>query len=168
LLTAKSDKESVLNGYHSGADSYLEKPFDAEILQVRMQSLLQNRQRIWSQLQTHPVKAVSDKKLNKLDREFLIRLEQIVLDNISLTEFKIEELGRQVAMSRTTLYRKVKALSGKTTIEYVRTIRINQALQLLQNNEANHFNVAEKVGFTDHEYFKKLFKKQFGYAPDEI
>ena len=166
LLTAKSGKENVLSGFESGADDYVEKPFDTDILLVRIQALLENGERIWIQLQKKPVDKITSKKLTKLDREFLEKLEKMVIAKIEESEFSVEELGKQIGMSRATLYRKVKGLTGKTAIEYIRVIRLNEAMNLLQNNSMDFSLVAEEVGFRDLEYFKKCFKKQFGKLPE--
>ena len=166
LLTAKSGKENVLSGFESGADDYVEKPFDTDILLVRIQALLENRERIWTQLQKKPVDKITSKKLTKLDREFLEKLEKMVIAKMEESEFSVKELGKQIGMSRATLYRKVKGLTGKTAIEYIRVIRLNEAMNLLQNNSMDFSLVAEEVGFRDLEYFKKCFKKQFGKLPE--
>ncbi|MCG8310054.1 MAG: ATP-binding protein [Cytophagales bacterium] len=168
LLTAKSGKDSVLSGFESGADDYIEKPFDTDILLARMQALMENRERIWKQLQKKPVGKITSKKLNNLDRAFLEKLEKMVVLKMEEVEFSVEELGKQIGMSRATLYRKIKGLTGKTAIEYVRVIRLNEAMKLLQQNSANYTFVAEKVGFKDIDYFKKCFKKQFGLSPDLV
>ncbi len=166
LLTAKSGKDNVLSGFENGADDYVEKPFDTDILLARIGALLENRERIWQQLQKKPIGKITSKNVNNLDREFLIKLEKMVLLKMESTKFLIEELGKEIGMSRTTLYRKVKGLTGMTAIEYVRVIRLKEAMKMLQNNNIDISYVAEKVGFKDLEYFKKCFKKQFGQAPD--
>ncbi len=168
LLTAKSGKKNVLSGFESGADDYVEKPFDSDILLARIGALLENRERIWQQLQKKPIGKITSKKVNHLDREFLEKLEKKVLLKMESNEFSVEELGKEIGMSRTTLYRKVKGLTGMTAIEYVRVIRLNEAMKMLQNNKNDISYVAEKVGFKDFEYFKKCFKKQFGHAPDLV
>jgi len=168
LLTAKSGKNNMLTGFESGADDYVEKPFDNDILLARIQALMENRGRIWKQLQKKPIGKIRSKKINNLDRAFLEKLEKLVLQKMEGTEFSVEELGKQIGMSRTTLYRKVKGLTGKTAIEYVRVIRLNEALKMLQQNATDYTLVAEKVGFKDIDYFKKCFKKQFGQSPDLV
>ena len=168
LLTAKSGKENVITGYMSGADDYIEKPFDTDILLARMEAILENRNLIWERIQKIPIKKITDQKVTKLDREFLEKLEKKVEENMASADFSVEELGRQIGMSRATLYRKVKGLTGKTAIEYIRMIRLNKAMNLLQNNSGNHVYIAEKVGFSDINYFRKCFKKQFEVAPEDI
>ena len=165
LLTAKSGKESTLEGFESGADDYVIKPFDTDVLLARIAALLENRNRIKQQLQKNSVSQLKQSRIAQLDRTFLEKVEQIVVENMSSPTFSVEELGRNIGMSRTTLYRKVKSLVGMTAIEYIRTIRLNEAMKILNNGSDEISVVAEHVGFMDLEYFKKCFKKQFGQLP---
>ena len=168
LLTAKSGKENTLIGFENGADDYVEKPFDTDILLARIQSLLMNRNLIRTKLQKTPVARVSTNGLNQLDRKFLEKVEGIVLGNMALSEFSVEELGRQVGMSRATLYRKIKGLLGQSPIEYIRSIRLKEALRLIKDGNTDIINVAEMVGFKDVVYFKNCFKKLFEVMPEEV
>ncbi len=168
LLTAKSGKENTLSGFKSGADDYVEKPFNMDILVARIQALVENRNRIKQQLQKTPIAKITGSNINQLDRKFLADIEKIVITNLTSFEFSVEELGKQVGMSRTTLYRKVKGLLGQTPIEYIRTIRLNEALKLLKNGNSDITFIAESVGFKDVVYFRKCFKKQFDLTPDKI
>ncbi|MGQ1785797.1 MULTISPECIES: hybrid sensor histidine kinase/response regulator transcription factor [unclassified Saccharicrinis] len=168
LLTAKSGKQNTLSGLGSGADDYIEKPFDTDIFLARIQTLLDNRNRVRQQLQKDPVAKLSQKKITRLDRKFLADIEKIVLDNLTSENFSVEELGRQIGMSRTTLYRKTKGLIGQTPIEHIRTIRLKEALRLMQHGNDDIVNIAETVGFKDVVYFKNCFKKQFEVMPEQV
>ncbi|TKG93941.1 hybrid sensor histidine kinase/response regulator [Puteibacter caeruleilacunae] len=168
LLTAKGGKESTLAGFESGADDYVVKPFDTDILMARIATLLENRKRIKEQLKSNSIKQISDTKINKLDREFLEKAERVIVEHMGEESFTVEELGRLVGMSRTTLYRKVKGLTGMTAIAYLRTIRLNEAMKIMKKDQTDVAIVADKVGFSDLEYFRKCFKSQFGVSPDKI
>ena len=168
LLTAKSGKENTLSGFKSGADDYVEKPFNTEILIARIQSLVENRNRIMQQLQKNPIAKVTANNINQLDRKFLEDIEKIAINNLTSIEFSVEELGKQVGMSRTTLYRKIKGLLDQTPIEYIRTIRLKEALKLLENGNSDITFIAESVGFKDVVYFRNCFKKLFNVTPEQI
>lgn len=168
LLTAKSGKENVLTGFESGADDYVEKPFDTDILLARVETLLENRNRVWMQIQKNPIQKIKENRLTKIDREFLEKLERKVIENMASPNFSVEQLGRQIGMSRATLYRKVKGLTGKTAIEYIRVVRLIQAKKLLEEDSSNCTDVAEQVGFSDIDYFRKCFRNQFGVSPDSL
>ncbi len=165
LLTAKTGKESTLEGFESGADDYVTKPFDTDVLLARIVSLIDNRNRIKKQLQNKSVSQVNELRIAQIDRTFLEKIEKMVVGNMASSTFSVEELGREIGMSRTTLYRKIKSLVGMTAIEYIRLIRLNQAMKFFQNGTEDISLIAEKVGFMDIEYFKKCFKKQFGEFP---
>ncbi|MCL3781123.1 hybrid sensor histidine kinase/response regulator [Prolixibacteraceae bacterium JC049] len=167
LLTAKSGKENTLAGFNQGADDYVTKPFDNEILLARINALLESRKRIKDKLQQNPVIEVENGHMSQLDRNLLEKIEKIVCEQMASPTFSVEELGKQIGMSRSTLYRKIKGVTGQTAISYVRTIRLNEARKLISNGNTNIPMVAEQVGFTDIDYFRKCYKKQFKRAPEE-
>lgn len=168
LLTAKTGKDNIISGLNSGADDYVEKPFNSEILIARIQNLIDNRSRVRQQLQKVPIATVNSNKLNQLDRKFLENIERIVLENLTSVDFSVEELGKQVGMSRTTLYRKIKGLLGLTPIEHIRNIRLKESLKLIKSGNTDITYISESVGFKDVIYFKKCFKNLFNVLPDQV
>lgn len=167
LLTAKSGKENTLTGFESGADDYVSKPFDPDLLVARIGALLASRNRICKHLQNNPLADLPKNKLSNLDRTFLEKVDKIAKKHMASSDFSVEELGRQIGMSRTTLYRKIKGLTGMTAIEYLRTIRLKEALKMIKTENDSLQNISERIGFTDLDYFKKCFKKQFGFPPED-
>ena len=169
LLTAKADHQDKLEGLNTGADDYLIKPFDGQELETRMINLLNQRallRRRYSQMvfQLKP----SDIRLPSADEQFLQRTTRVIEENIDDEEFGVEELAREIGMSRHHLHRKLKALIGQTPVIFIRTIRLERAMQLLQQQVGNASEVAFMVGFSSPAYFSKCFAEHFGYSPSKV
>jgi len=169
LLTALGAEENQQIGIDSGADDYIVKPFNHRILAGKINNIMLARQQF---------KASFDQKLsnNNIEPNWKLNLPPFLNQVINTIEqhaddasFGVEELGKTLGMSRSTLYRKLKSLSNKSAVEFVRDVRMRLALVLLQNDP--HITVAElamKVGFEDTDYFRQCFKKQFGKTPREL
>lgn len=173
LLTAKTTIEAKLEGMESGANIYLEKPFTAKQLILQISSLLQMRQQFYQRMRnidgfqsvTNDT-ATGDTGLTQQDLHFVERLQEMVLQNMSDEEFSIDQLAERMNMSRSSFYRKIKALTGITPIEYLKTSRLDRAAQLLRQGIRIN-EVAARVGFTSSSYFAKCFKAQFGCLPKD-
>lgn len=178
LLTAKDTDEDKEEGYDSGADSYLTKPFTAKLLGSRIRNLLTSRRRLAEQLpnllQPLPtIEASSDTSndtslLSNLDREFLNRLNQLIDDNIKKEEIDLAFVTDKMAMSHSTFYRKVKALTGLTAQAYIRKRRLRYSYQLLASGDYNVSQAAMMTGFNQMAHFRETFKKEFGILPSEV
>lgn len=168
LLTAKSLPGDNIYGLNTGADDYVVKPFDQDILKAKVKSILKNRDRIAERFKDTKYIENENSKLSALDRTFINKLDRFIENNISSTELTVETLGEAVGMSRTTLYRKIKALTGMTAIEYIRRQRILYAANLIKNGESEIVIVAEKSGFQDVAYFRKCFKEIMGVKVEDI
>ena len=171
LLTAKTSVEAKLEGMQSGADIYLEKPFSSKQLYLQIMSLLRMRQQFYERMRnidgsTPPTAVEGELGLNQQDLQFMERLQQMVGENMRDEEFSIDVLAEQMNMSRSSFYRKIKALTGITPIEYLKTRRLDQAALLLRQGE-RITEVAERVGFTSSSYFAKCFKAKFGVLPKD-
>ena len=186
LLTAKDSIEDKEEGYDSGADSYLTKPFSARLLQSRIQNLLSNRRRLAELLtfksqetvvrnqetgdgsQEAGDSSLSDEpKLNRLDLDFMDKLNKTVEENITKEDLDMAFMTDKMAMSHSTFYRKVKALTGMKAQEYIRKLRLQKAAQMLSSGEYNVTEAATMTGFNDLGNFRIIFKKEFGIAPSE-
>ncbi|MCR9227950.1 MAG: response regulator [Flavobacteriaceae bacterium] len=166
LLTAKADQESQLSGLETGADAYVTKPFSPQILKVRVEKLLENR----SRLQEHYSKTFKvDPGLvpTKTEQEFLQRLQRVLDKHITSTEFTSEKFAKLMLMSRSQLHKKLHAVTGMSTTEFVRTQRINLAKELLCHSDATISEIAYQVGFNTPSYFNKVFKEIVGCTPNE-
>ena len=172
LLTAKDALTDKEKGYDSGADSYLTKPFTAKLLRSRVKNILDNRCHLAALLATTvgaetsgknpPLPEENDKykALSRLDRDFLSRLEQKVMDNIGNDQLDMPTLASEMAMSHSTLYRKIKGLLGMTGNEYIRRVRLAHAHRLLTRDEGlSMAEVAYACGFNDVPYFRKCYRE---------
>ncbi|MBQ2332759.1 MAG: response regulator, partial [Prevotella sp.] len=182
LLTAKTTDEDKEEGYESGADSYLTKPFTAKLLAKRIQNLLTARRRLAELItarkedtQEQPsnnslssLDSSLTSKLSSLDCKFLEKLNGIINDNIMSQNIDMPFLTDHMAMSHSTFYRKVKALTGMTAKEYVRKFQLQHCYQLLESGEYNVNEAAMMTGFNQMAHFREVFKNEFGILPSEV
>ena len=174
LLTAKNTDEDKEDGYDSGADSYLTKPFTTKLLASRIQNLLTTRRRLAEYIARHPevaeenTSAVATPQLGRLDREFLDKLNGIIQANIMSQDIDLPFVTDKMAMSHSTFYRKVKALTGLTGKEYIRKYRLQHCYHLLESGDYNVTEAAMMTGFNQMAHFRETFKKEFGVLPSEV
>lgn len=170
MLTAKATLDDRLEGLKLGADDYLSKPFNRNELEVRVANLLQQRQTLrqkyTQQLAEVNPEAVQEQVLS-LDGLFLEKARSIVNLHLSDSGFDVEQFCQEMGMSCTNLHRKLKALTDTSTTEFIRTIRLQRAAQLLHQPAATVSEVAYQVGFESLPYFSKSFQEQFGITPSE-
>lgn len=169
MLTARTSLIFKLEGLETGADDYLTKPFSPRVLLLKVRNLINTREsmrRLFTDSQTLRIepKRVT---LTSTDEVFIHNALESVENNMSNSEYSVEELGRDVGMSRMQLYRKLKALTGQSANEFIRTLRLKRAAQLFEHGQLNISEVTYEVGFTDLQYFRSCFKKQFGVNPSE-
>ena len=171
LLTAKDSLADKEEGYQTGADSYMTKPFSASLLRTRINNLLETRrqlaERLAGQSSVDVKKAVMATNCSKLDNEFLNKLTQIIEENLSQEKLDVSSLAAKLCMSSSTLYRKVKALTGLSTNEYVRKIKMRNAEKLLLEGKYSISEIAFMVGMNSTVYFRQCFKEEFGIAPSD-
>ena len=194
LLTAKVGRDFMIEGLGLGADDYIAKPFDADILASKIDSMLKNRRRMsryymqrslaMARQEAEPTTAKQEEAkaderkeeenneenneptLNPQDQAFVERATQLVLDNLSNTDFNIDRLCRELAMSRTLCYGKLKTLTGQSPQDFIRLIRLEQAALFLRQGQSV-LDVSIKAGFVNVKYFSTVFKKQFGVSPSK-
>nr|WP_186989233.1 response regulator [Constantimarinum furrinae] len=167
MLTAKDDDSDKLEGLKTGADDYITKPFKIENLKVRVANLLKIREQLRERYSNEVILKPKDITLDKVDEKFLEKIQQIMDNNLTSPEFNVQEFCDLAGMSRMQLHRKLKALTGNSTSEFIRTQRLNMAASLLLNSDATISEVGYAVGFNDPSYFTKRFKDQFGISPSE-
>lgn len=172
LLTAKDSMLDKEEGYSAGADSYLTKPFSASLLQSRINNILQSRRQLVEHFNLTIVKgkeksAVMAESLNKLDNEFIAKINKLIEEGLSSDKIDISYLSDKMCMSSSTLYRKMKALTGLSTNEYIRKMKMKYAEQLLLEGKYNISEIAFKVGINNLFYFRQCFKDEFGAIPSE-
>lgn len=168
MLTAKVSVESRLKGLKKLADDYITKPFHIEELSIRINNLIQLRVRLIEKFsRTIDVKP-SDVAENSIDEQFLQKALRFVEENIDNPEISVEQFCIYMAVSRTNLHRKLKALTGKSATEFIRSIRLKRAASLLQQKSGTVSDVAYSVGFNNLSYFSRCFKEEIGKLPSEI
>ncbi|MBR6867388.1 MAG: response regulator, partial [Prevotella sp.] len=175
LLTAKTTDDDKEEGYDSGADSYLTKPFTAKLLASRIRNLLTARRRLTEMIVDgnihHPSPPDSNKgapQLSPLDQEFIERLNRLIEDHIMQADIDMAFVTDKMAMSHSTFYRKVKALTGMTATEYIRKRRLRHCYRLLESGGYNVNQAAMMTGFNQMAHFRETFKKEFGILPSEV
>ena len=169
LLTAKSQDEDRVTGYHSGADGYLAKPFVTSVLKARISNLLEARKRLRKRFsEVGGIFPSSEVTTNNIDEAFLEKATKIVLDNIDDMEFKQENLLREMGVGRSQLYRKISSLTGNNPSYFIRTVRLRYASELLLKNQFSIKEVSYMTGFNSTAYFSKTFRELFNLTPTEF
>jgi len=169
LLTARATKESRMEGLETGADDFITKPFDGEELQVRVKNLIEQRKKL-SGIYRKDFEIVQQNKKERvfsMDEKFLQKAKSVVGKNISNSEYGVEEFASDMALSRFQLHRKLGALINQPTTEFIRTIRLNFAIDLLKKRSGTISEIAYDAGFNNPTYFSISFKKHFGKSPKE-
>lgn len=168
LLTARSANEQKLEGLEAGAEDYITKPFNYEILELKIKRLIEMRQSFQSAFSRKFEIKPGEIGITSLDEKFLNKALKIVEKNIGNSEFSVERMGRELGVSRGHLYNKILALTGKTPVEFIRLMRLKRAAQYLAKSQQTVSEIAFMVGFNDPKYFSKYFKDEFGMVPSEF
>ena len=167
LLTAKADKTSRLEGLEAGADGYLAKPFDKEVLKLTIKNALNSSYAIRSRYSGDAEIPKSTNPVLKRQDDFVMRLNAVIDQNLEDEDFGVMPLSRAMKYSRSQLHKKVKALTGYSISSYIQIRRLTKAKALLRSPEMNISEAAWAVGFKDPKYFSRLFKREFGLSPSE-
>jgi signal transduction histidine kinase/DNA-binding response OmpR family regulator len=168
ILTSKSTQESQIEGMQAGADDFVSKPFHANILEIRVNKLLETKERIRKNLQKQLIqKELSSGEPPVFEDAFLQKATQMVIEQMSNPDFDVEDLEKSLDMSKMQLYRKLKNLTSFAGNEFIRSVRLRESKALLENATLNISEIAYQVGFNDPAYFTRAFKKQYGQSPKE-
>jgi DNA-binding response OmpR family regulator len=169
MLTAKATSQDKISGYETGADDYIMKPFDAAELKVRIKNLIEIRRRLQEKFtKADFVIKRGEIKINRLDEKFIEKLMNIIEKHISEENFTIEEFESEIAMSKSQIYRKLKALTGKSPSRFVRSVRLSKARKMILEKQTTISEIAYSTGFGSPAYFTRCFKEEYGYSPSEI
>lgn len=170
MLTAKNLEEHRAEGYEHGADSYITKPFHSKVLLARIENLLKQRKLLKHLFQGTPEAEleIADSHLEDRDKQFMKQLHAIIQKNLSDSEFGVEDIGKQIGLSRVQLYRKVKAMTGSSVVDLLRKARLAKAKRLLESRSMSVSEVAYDVGFSAPSYFTKCFKDEYGMLPGDV
>ncbi|WP_185731543.1 two-component regulator propeller domain-containing protein [Larkinella rosea] len=167
LLTARSTVEDAIKGIEWGADDYVPKPFRPDYLRIRVEKLIEKQRKLLEKLRSNAILMPDDLSHNPLDDVFLQKVIGCIKQNMGNEEFSVEELGTQVGMSRSNLFRRIKAITGQTPVEIVCYVRLKHSMELLLGRKLNVSEIAYEVGFKSSSSFSKSFKKQFGKSPSD-
>ena len=175
MLTAKNLDEHRAEGYEHGADSYITKPFHSKVLLSRIENLLKQRrllkthfENLFNQTSPSAEQEIAMSQLEDRDKQFLHQLHVIIQKNLSNSEFGVEDVGKEIGLSRVQLYRKVKAMTGSSVVDLLRKARLAKAKRLLESRSMSVSEVAYEVGFSAPSYFTKCFKEEYGMLPGEV
>ena len=167
LLTAKSTEDNIITGLRDGADDYITKPFNLNILKLRIEKMIKwtdNNHREFIKRDIAP----SEITVSSLDEQLITKAIQVVEDNMSNSDFSVEDFSAAVGMTRSHLYKKLMAITGKSPLEFIRIIRIKRGRSLLEQGRTNISEVAYRVGFSTPSYFSSSFREYFGMTPKEF
>jgi AraC-like DNA-binding protein len=165
LLTAKASKEQQVEGFRNQADAYIVKPFDMEVLDSTVSSLLANRRQLKQHVETPIPADLRVPASRKNDLRFLSEFKALVMQNIANEQFGVDEICRQMGVSKVQLYRKVKSLLHCNINEYILQVRLQRAKYLLQHEDVSVAEVAYQTGFASPAYFSTVFKNHEGVSP---
>lgn len=167
LLTARASDESKMMGYEAGADSYISKPFSVDVLLTRVRKLIEQQKKRQESFHKEIVVTPGNITITSLDEQLVQKALECVERNMDNTEYSVEELSAELAMTRATLYRKLQGITGQTPKDFIRSIRLKRAAQLLRDSDLSVSEIADHVGFSTPRYFAKLFKETFGVLPSQ-
>ena len=165
LLTARASFTHKMEGYETGADDYVTKPFNESLLRARIKNILKNRSLLHEKFYSEDTNNIGDFIKNKIDQEFIENLGLLIEKNIDSENLSVVFVAQELGMSHSVLYKKLKIITGLSLVEYLRDYRLKKAKELLKTNQFSIAEVCFKVGYSDRKYFSKLFKERFGNPP---
>ncbi|MCU4174276.1 two-component regulator propeller domain-containing protein [Carboxylicivirga sp. N1Y90] len=166
LLTARTADEDKIKGLEIGADDYITKPFNMDLLMLRVNKLLEKRSKQQKQFQKTIEIDPGEVKITSMDEKLIKKAIDLVNKNIGESSFSVEDFSQELGMSRVYLYKKMTSLTGKSPIEFIRIIRLKRGAQLLEKSQMNISEVAYEVGFNSPRLFSKYFKNEYGMLPN--
>jgi YesN/AraC family two-component response regulator len=167
FLTAKGSDENQIEGYNLGAEAYVMKPFNVDVLDAQIKSVLENRIILQNRLGGIRKIQPLQQEVPGQDNEFLEKVIEIITIHIEETNFNSEELAQALGISQRQLYRKLKGISGNTVHEFITKVKMNKAEELLKSNNFSVSQIGYKVGFSEPSNFSRTFSKHFGCSPSQ-
>ncbi|SNR30825.1 Signal transduction histidine kinase [Lutibacter agarilyticus] len=167
MLTAKTSQEWEIEGLKTGADAYIRKPFDMELLKLKLKNILNYRDELRRRFNRDTTLQPNEVTVTSTDEIFLNKAIEIVEKHMMNSEFSVELLVKEMSLSRSNLYLKIKELTGLSSSEFIRNIRLKRAVQLLEQSDLSVKEIMYMTGFNTASYFSKCFKKQFGVIPSK-
>jgi len=167
LLTARTAETHELEGLGTGADDYVSKPFNPTLLHAKAEALLRNRRKLHEFYQRRILLQPTEIVVADADREFLEKAMHVVEQHLGDADFSVQVLVREMGMSSSVFYRRIKSITGQTAVEFIRDVRLKRAAQLLTSTTMRVSEVAFEVGIENAKYFRQVFQKLFGMTPSE-
>lgn len=167
MLTALSNKESMIKGLQAGVDSYLTKPFSLSVLQQNLENLLFNREKLRYYYTNNIYKVAPETRFGNLEQDFIAKMNTFITNNIDDPKFSVEELAEKMLVSRVQLYRKVKAILGINISDHINNIKLERASEMLKGGNMNVSEVAYALGYSSPNYFSTAFKSKYGVSPKD-
>lgn len=168
LLTARVSMPEIIEGIGMGADAYITKPFDNQHLEITIEKTIETRRKLYQRFSQDVYIIPNENSENELDRKFLKNIIDFIDQNASSNNITVENLASHLLMSRTNVYRKIKALTGQTATEFIRFTMLKMSIKLLEEGKYNISEIAFKVGFSSPGYFAKCFKDHYGKSPSDF
>ncbi|MFW6326963.1 MAG: response regulator [Bacteroidota bacterium] len=167
LLTAKTSKEDKLEGYETGAEDYIYKPFESDELRLKVSNIIETRRKFQEQFSLDPLRNLNKVGFNSMDKKIMEQIIGLINENLNNADLDHKFLCDQLGLSRSKLYRKVRALTNQSVHDFIRNVRLSKALELILDGWLSVSEVMYKVGFNNQSYFAKCFKEKYGKSPNE-
>ena len=167
LLTGQTQAEKQLEGLKSGADAYITKPFEIELLEVHLDNFLKRSKKLTEHLKLDNISQPKNIEIVSQDEKLLEKVVACIEKHISDPKLSIDKVCDETGLSHSILYRKIKNLTGQTLNEFIRTVRVRRAEQLLRTKKFSVSEVMYETGFSNHSYFSKCFRKLYDLSPKE-
>ena len=168
LLSAKNLVDDKLEGMEVGADAYLTKPFSSQLLRATVENLIENRRKLQQRFSQEVFLLPKDIAISSSDEKFLENLQKVLDNKLTSSNFSAESFSNEMNVSRMQLHRKLKALTGQSTTEFIRGQRLKLAAKLMRENKISISEIGYTVGFNDPSYFTRCFKNEYGVSPSEF
>ena len=168
LLSAKNSEETMIEGYKQGADDFVTKPFNTAILEARIRNLLESHSQLNKDFKLSPYSQIKKNIKNPADEAFINSIIQIVEKSLSKPDFKIDDIAEELKLNRRQLSNKIKDTTGYTVNEFIKTIRLNKAAELLITTDQTISEIAFRLGYSVPSNFTRSFTRQFGMSPSDF
>ena len=168
LLTAKGEVEDFVEGLETGADDYISKPFNMDVLIAKIAGIIENRRKLKKKFLSLEEVTPSELTSSKLDEKFLSKINELIEIHYTDPMFDVDTFASKMFVSRSQLYKKLKAITGLSTNDYLTVFRLKKSVELLKKGDLQINEIAYNTGFNDPKYFSRVFKKYYNCSPSEF
>ncbi len=167
LLTARAQHDQIVQGLETGADDYITKPFDSQILKLKVNNIIETRNQLVNSFASSTEVKISDIAKTSVDTDFVVQVTRLIQENMTNPAFHVDNLAREIGMGRTLFYQKIKKLTNQSVNDFIITVKLKFAIELMRNSDKRISEICYDTGFSNPRYFASLFKKQFHMTPTE-